>query len=104
MNEKEVKALPVKELRPAEFQTLCRRLKVPMGMKKIMALDNMQFLGIYSPDEGRTFVRLHLRKFWIKPYTLSYRTTKTKNGKARVGREIIISSVPLPRRLNIRGK
>jgi hypothetical protein len=56
-----------------------------------------EFLAVWKNPKTNKLYRLHLKKVWIKPYTLSYRNTKTKDGKARAGNEILISSFPLPR-------
>jgi len=60
-------------------------------------LPHGSFLGIHSTDHGKTYKRLHLKKIWIRPYTLSYRTTKTEDAKARTGRELLIANFKLPK-------
>lgn len=68
--------------------------------KQIEALENGEFLGVWRKPSG-VWVRIHLKKIWICSYELPYRTVRTKDGKARVGKEILIGSMPLPRRLDV---
>lgn len=78
-----------------QFLRICKRLgALPVNMSE---LRHGEFLGHYSVDEGNTFKILLLKKLWISPFTLKYRTTKTKDGKARVGKEMFISNMRLPK-------
>lgn len=97
----EIEKMPRKDVSIDQFLEICARFDDPVvnGISRefVSKMDHGAFLGVYSLDKGKTFVRLHLKTIWIKPYTLSYRTTKTKDGKARPGRELLISNMPLPK-------
>lgn len=95
---KEIKKMPRKNLSVDEFLALAKNIepKVRFSRKQIYSLENGAFLGVHRDKKGKWY-RLHLKKIWIKYYQLPYRTTKTANGKARIGKEMLISNMPLPR-------
>jgi len=93
--------MPIKDLSVDQFIKLAKRIEP--GVKFPPAhyyfwhnFPNGAFLGVYRNKKGKWY-RMYLKKIWIKYYQLPYRTTKTADGKARVGREMLISSMPLPR-------
>gem|GEM_PF-2875242 len=96
--EQEIKKMSRKNLSIDQFLALVARIngKQMFSREYISGLDNGTFLGVHKDKDGR-YYRMHLKKIWIKHYSLSYRTTKTKSGKGRVGDEILISSFPLPK-------
>lgn len=101
MSSEEIEKLPRRNVSIKQFLEICARFDDPIAKgvtaKGLAKLGNGAFLGVHSFDNRKTYRRLHLKTIWFKPYTLSYRTTKTKDGKARRGRELLISSFPLPR-------
>lgn len=96
--QKEIAKMPMLNVSADRFLSMSRKINpdIPFNKKDILRLDNGAFLGIYKNKEDKWF-RLHLKTIWIKHFNLSYRTTKTKDGKERVGKELIISNMPLPR-------
>jgi hypothetical protein len=97
MTGREIGNLRRRNVSARQFLAMSARLGCPLEPGQFDAMPNGEFLGVHSADEGRTYVRLHLKKIWLKPYSLSYRTTKTRSGRAREGREIMIANFPLPR-------
>lgn len=103
MTKKEIQALPRRNVSIKQFLEICGHFddKTPafigLTAKHLAKLGNCAFLCVHSVDGGKTYKRLHLKTIWKKPYTLSYRTYKTKDGKTRAGHELLISNMPLPR-------
>lgn len=96
MTSEEIAKLPRKSMSIKQFIEHAGRFGAKIPEENISRLQNGEFLGVWINESGKAH-RLHLKTIWIKPYTLSYRNTKTKNGKAREGREILISNFKLPR-------
>jgi len=99
ITEKEIKKMPRKNLSVDQFLTLAKRIEPTaklLSRKKIYSLEQGTFLGVHKSKKGKWY-RLHLKKIWIRYYQLPYTITKTAGGKARVGREMIISNMPLPK-------
>ena len=71
--------------------------EVRLDRSKLEAMDDGAVLAVHQNADGKR-VRIHLKKIFIYPYKLSYRNTKTANGKAREGREILISSFPISKK------
>lgn len=79
-----------------QFMKHCERFSAVPTRESVARLDNGAFLAVWKKENG-VMVRIHLKKIFFKPYSLKYRTTKTKSGKYREGEEILISSFPFPR-------
>lgn len=94
--EAQIRKMPGVDMTVTEAVAHFKRFGVRVSERKLWKLGNGAYLGVWKQEDGR-MVRLHLKTIWIKPYSLSYRNTKTKNGKAREGREILISNFPLPK-------
>ena len=93
-----IKKMSRKNMSVDQFLVLAKRFepKAEFYRKQIYSLENGAFLGIHKDKKGK-WHRLHLKKIWIKYFQVPYRTTKTANGKARIGLEMIISNMSLPR-------
>lgn len=68
-----------------------------LNRTKLERMPAGSILAILQKEDG-TRVRIHLKKIWITPYTLSYRNTKTQDGKARKGKELLISNFPISKK------
>lgn len=69
---------------------------IKLTIKNFEFLENGEFLGIFKTKREKWY-RIHLQKIFIKKYSLLYRTTRTKDKKAREGKELLISNMPLPK-------
>jgi len=98
LSQREIKKMPIKNLSVDQFIALAKKVEpgIKLSLKKIRSLKHGAFLGVHRSKKGKWY-RMHLKKIWIKYYQLPYRTTKTINGKARIGREMLISNMPLPK-------
>ena len=72
------------------------KINTPEFRKQFEKIQNGEFLAVHRTNNGN-WRRIHLKKIFFKPYELNYRTTKTKNGKGRIGKELMISNFPLPK-------
>lgn len=101
MTTKQISKLRRRNVSIEKFLEICARFNDPRARAittaQLRKLGNGCFLGVHSLDEGKTYERLHLKTVWFKKYSLKYGTSKTKDGKSKVGDEIFISSFPLPR-------
>ena len=98
ISEKRIKKMTRENLSVDQFIKIARRLSpdIKVFRNKIYSLGNGAFLGVRKSKRGKWY-RMHLKTIWIMPYTCLYGTTKTKNGKVRIGRELLISNRPLPK-------
>lgn len=92
----EVKRFPRKNLTINEALALLKKFSVPITKKKLSSLPNGTFLAVHKAENGR-MVRLHLKTIYMRTFDMNYRTTKTKDGQGRKEKELLISSVPLPK-------
>ena len=97
LTQKEIEKMPRKNLSVDQFIALAKKIEpqIKLDRKKLYFLEQGEFLGVHRTKRGKWY-RMHLKKIWIKYYQRPYRTTKTKDGRARIGREMLISSMPLP--------
>lgn len=92
MKEEEIKKLPRKNISVDKFYELSKRMGVNITKRKIHSMGNGAFLCIYSKNEGKTFIRLHLKMFWIKQFNMKY----SNHPSSKSGRELLMSNLPLP--------
>lgn len=92
--QKQIEKMSRKNLSVDQFLTMAKRCypEVKLSRNKLFKLEAGTFLGIQKTKRGKWY-RLFLKKIWITPIGLSYRTTD----KVREGKEIIISPFPLPK-------
>ena len=94
--QKQISQMPAKNVSIDQFIKMVDGIDQKWLIDRLRKLDNGEFLAIWR-NKDKKWYRLHLKKIWIRRYQLPYRTIKTKDGKARIGREMLISSIPLPR-------
>lgn len=92
----EISILPIKEVSCQQFLKIAKRFLPPeemctLSVRLVNELEHGDYLGVHKTNSGKMY-RLHLKKLWIKEFSLSYSVHKnTKKGK-----ELLISNMPLP--------
>ena len=96
LTQKQIENMPRVIMSIDEFIKHTARFGRKISRYNLSKLKSGEFLGVWKKKSGR-YVAIFLKKIFIMPYTLKYRTTKTKDGKVREGKELLISNMRLPR-------
>ncbi len=91
-----IKKLPRKNMSIDEFINNAKRFGVKISRAHMNKIEDGTFLGVWKQKNGR-FVRIHLQKIFFKTFNLQWSVTNKKGKKGRIGKELLISNMRLPR-------
>ena len=92
----EIAKLKRKNMSLDEFVAHAARFGVKISRSKMAKLDNGEFLGVWQKENGE-YVRIHLQTIFFKRFYLQWQVTNSKGKKGRIGKELLISNIRLPR-------